>query len=225
MASVRKLQVDLTGLEDNISKNLGYREYEVKIGDTVLSPVPNIEQKEVNEFKPSTLDLFQQNLQNNSSPIGFFVANISRLIDENLVRTYKYWTITRDGIESECLPVSITVEDARYKVILAIIKRNKFNIEFDNVTLSSLDLEPGDTLTIDISMKNYRNSVIQIKFIGDLRVEHVESKLPTHVVTDSDGKSSIQIKLKNNISSNKKFNIELYALDTQFTTDEITIST
>jgi len=221
--SVRDLEVRLSELEDNISHNLGYREYLVKVGDTTLEPRPYCDMKKVEDFKPGTLDLFKQNLQGNTTPIGFFSLNISRVISESTIRAYNYWYIIRDGIESQCLPVSIQVEDSRYKVILAIIKKNKYNLSFDTVSLSSTTLNSGDTLTVDITVNNYPNSVIKITWKGAIRVEDIdESKLPSQVVTDGTGNSTFEIKLKSTVSP-KTFHFILSLLDVEYESEQIEV--
>lgn len=222
--SVRKLEVDLTGLEDRISKELGYREYQVYVGDTLLEPPPNVDQKKVDEFSPKSLDLFQKNLQGNTSPIGFFKLKISRLIPESLIRDYQYWDLIRDNIKSSCLPVSITVEDSRYIVILAVIKNSKVNVSLDEIILSSNSLVPGDNLNVQIKATNYPNSVIRLKFSGGLRVEHIKgNNIPTHLVTDGNSNASFDLELKSDITSDKTFSITVEALNQSLTTDSIQI--
>ena len=120
--SVRDLEVRLTRLEDNILSNLGYREYEVVIGDLVVDPKPEVNQKSLAAYSETKLANFINALGGQGNPISFFELQVSRLVDEETVRSYQYWKLTRDSIVAECLPVSITVEDARYKVILAAIK-------------------------------------------------------------------------------------------------------
>jgi hypothetical protein len=220
--TVRNLEVRLTELEDDISQNLGYREYIVKVGSTTLDPRPYCDMKKVEDFKPGTLDLFKQNLQGNTTPIGFFSLNISRTIPENIIRTYDYWYIIRDGIESQCLPVSIQVEDARYKVMLAIVKKNKYNYDFDSVTLNNTTLNPNDTLSVNVSVNNYPNSVIQITWKGEIRIEDVEGKLPSQVVTDGDSNASFSIQLKSDVDP-KSFYFILKMLEIDYESEKVEV--
>ena len=120
--SVRDLEVRLTRLEDNILGRLGYREYTVTVGSTLLDPVPEVLQKSVNAYSETKLASFINALGGQGNPISFYELQVSRLVPESLIRSFVYWTLLRDGLESTCLPVSITVEDSRYKVILAAIK-------------------------------------------------------------------------------------------------------
>jgi hypothetical protein len=178
--------------------------------------------KKVEDFKPGTLDLFKQNLQGNTTPIGFFSLNISRTIPENIIRTYDYWYIIRDGIESQCLPVSIQVEDARYKVMLAIVKKNKYNYDFDSVTLNNTTLNPNDTLSVNVSVNNYPNSVIQITWKGEIRIEDVEGKLPSQVVTDGDSNASFSIQLKSDVDP-KSFYFILKMLEIDYESEKVEV--
>lgn len=121
--SIRDLEVKLTRLEDNILDRFGYREYTVEVGLDTLDPVPEVVQKSLSAYSETKLASFIQALGGQGNPISFYELAISRLISESVVRQFSYWKLTRDGIISECLPVSITVEDARYKVVLATIKQ------------------------------------------------------------------------------------------------------
>jgi hypothetical protein len=121
--TIRNLEVRLTRLEDNILGRFGYREYVVEVGNTALDPVPEVVQKSLSAYSETKLSGFINALGGQGNPISFYELAVSRLIAESTIRQFSYWKLTRDGIVSECLPVSITVEDARYKVILATIKQ------------------------------------------------------------------------------------------------------
>jgi len=120
--SVRDLEVRLTRLEDNILGRLGYREYQVKVGNLTLDPQPEVVQKSLAAYSETKLASFIQALGRRGNPISYYELEVSRLVPEATIRSYQYWNLTRDGYVSECLPVSITTTDARYRVILAAIK-------------------------------------------------------------------------------------------------------
>lgn len=121
--TVRNLEIRLTGLEDNISDRLGYREFTVAINGTILSPPPEVISKGFKDYSEAAISKFINTLGGKGNPSGFFEVVVSRLIvDESVIRSYEYWTITRDSYVATCLPVAIKVTDSRYEVILAVIK-------------------------------------------------------------------------------------------------------
>jgi len=136
--SVRDLEVRLTRLEDSILGRLGYREYEVKVGNQLLDPQPEVVQKSVASYSETKLASFINALGGRGNPISYFELEVSRLVPEAVVRSYQYWSLKRDGFVSECLPVSITTTDARHRVILAAIKIAQ-SIDSSPNTLDSLE--------------------------------------------------------------------------------------
>lgn len=124
MVSVRQIEIDLTRVEDNVLGSLGYREYSVVVNNTTLDPVPEVIQKTSTSFSDEDVNKFIQAMGGRGNPSIFFKLTISRLIPEALLRTNNYWTLERDGYVAECLPVDFKVEDARYIVILGVVKQN-----------------------------------------------------------------------------------------------------
>jgi len=121
--TVRDIEVSLASLEDNILANLGYREFVVAVGSTVISPSPQVVDKPKKNMSTAVFQSYLQALGNNGNPTNFFEVTISREIDENVIRKPNYWKLTRGNYKAECLPVEIVVSDSRYLVMLAVIKR------------------------------------------------------------------------------------------------------
>ena len=127
--TVRRLEVELTVLEDNILGDLGYREYIVQIGEFVLDPVPEVEQKDASAFPSAALNTFIDRMGGHGNPIGFYQLSVSRSIPEQLIRSLEYWTLTRDGYVIQALPVALVVADARYRVTLGVVKIASATVE------------------------------------------------------------------------------------------------
>lgn len=123
MATVREIEVTLATLEDNILDSLGYREYTVKVGSIGITPNPEVTDVPKDKLGTATYQGYVQALGNNGNPTNFFKLVISREVAESTIRQAKYWTITRESYKAECLPVEIRVQDSRYVVVLAVIKR------------------------------------------------------------------------------------------------------
>jgi hypothetical protein len=122
--TVKDLEVRLASKEDEILDRLGYREYEVKIGDTLLTVLPKITQKNITSYSDEQLRGFADRLSGRGNPISIFKLEISREVSESLIRSFEYWTLTRSDYIAECLPVDIVVNDSRYIVTLAVIKQD-----------------------------------------------------------------------------------------------------
>jgi hypothetical protein len=120
--SIRDLETRLTGLEDNILDRFGYREFSVVVDGTTLNPPPEVISKGFQDYSEAAISKFINSLGGKGNPTGFFEVTVSRLISETLIRSYKYWTITRDSYVADCLPVAIKVTDSRIIVTLAVIK-------------------------------------------------------------------------------------------------------
>jgi hypothetical protein len=123
MTSVRQVEVNASVLEDNILDSLGYREYSVLVGETPLTPKPEVVHKPLKSFSDSQIRNFIDQLGGQGNPISYFGVAVSRAISEATIRSLDYWSVTRDGYQATCLPVSIEVTDSRYNVILAVLKQ------------------------------------------------------------------------------------------------------
>lgn len=121
--TVRAIEVDLASLEDKILDSLGYREFTVVVGTTVISPNPEVIDTPKKSLSTAVYQSYIQTLGNNGNPTNFFKVTISREVDESIIRQPKYWRLTRENYVAECLPVEIVVQDSRYLVMLAVIKR------------------------------------------------------------------------------------------------------
>ncbi len=121
--TLRDTAVRLASLEDRILDRLGFREYEVKVGDTILSPSPKVTQKNITSYSPDQLRGFADKLGGQGNPISIFTLDVSREVSEGVMRTFDYWTLTRESYEATCLPVDFSVGDERVKVTLAVIKQ------------------------------------------------------------------------------------------------------
>ena len=137
--SVRALEVELTRLEDKILGDLGYREYVVQIGNSVLSPIPGVEQKDASAFPSAALSTFIDQMGGHGNPIGFYQLSVSRLIPESLIRSLEYWTLTRDGYVIQALPVALVVTDARYRVTLGVVKITSVAVEPPSTVYPTFD--------------------------------------------------------------------------------------
>lgn len=120
--SVRDIEVRLTGVEDSILDKLGYREFDVSVGGTLLDPKPEVIEKPLSGYSTDQIRGFADSLGGQGNPVSTFQLFISRLVDESLISNYNYWTLTRDNLVATCLPLEIKVEDSRYVVLLGVIK-------------------------------------------------------------------------------------------------------
>lgn len=121
--TVRSIEVELASLEDEILDSLGYREFTVTVGSTVISPNPEVVDTPKKNLSTAVYQGYLQTLGNNGHPTNFFKVTISREVAESVIRQAKYWRLTRESYSAECLPVEIVVQDSRYLVMLAVIKR------------------------------------------------------------------------------------------------------
>lgn len=120
--TVRQVEVDLSGVEDRVLDSLGYREFQVTIGETIIEPKPKITEKPLSSYSESQLRGFADSLGGNGNPISTFKLELSRLIDESIIRGFNYWTLTRSSYVATCLPLEMVVTDSRIKVLLGVIK-------------------------------------------------------------------------------------------------------
>lgn len=125
--TVRGIEERLGGLEDRILDRLGYREYKVFVGETLVDPPPQIIEKPLSAYSPSQLQGFVDALGGSGNPISTYRLDISRLVDEGTIRGFNYWRLERSDYVSVCLPLEIVVMDARIKVLLGVIKIEGLN--------------------------------------------------------------------------------------------------
>lgn len=121
--TVRPIEVQLASLEDDILDSLGYREFTVEVGSTVISPNPEVVDTPKKNIPTAAYQGYLQVLGGNGHPTNFFNIAISREVPEATIRQAEYWTLTRDTYVAQGLPVEIVVQDSRYLVMVAIIKR------------------------------------------------------------------------------------------------------
>lgn len=122
--AIRDIEVRLTGLEDGLLEKFGYREFGVRIGTTELEILPQVKERDVSSFSPTQLTAFANSLGSSGNPTTYFELTVSRLIDSDLIRSFDYWYLVKEGIEIKCMPVSLVETDSRYIVILGVLKQN-----------------------------------------------------------------------------------------------------
>lgn len=122
MAGIRDVEVRFSGTEDQILERLGYREYEVRVDGVLLEPKPEVIHKAPTSYTSGRYMMFIDKLGGKGNPLGFYEVAISRLLPEDVVRSYKYWEVKRGDYIARCSPVSFEVTDSRFNVILAVVK-------------------------------------------------------------------------------------------------------
>lgn len=126
--SLRDTEVKLASLEDQILGKLGYREYTVKIGNSVVSPDPAIALRShlrfsEDQIKGWTLKLNQgSNSSTSGNTITLYELKISREVPETTIRKQDYWYLKRGKNTIKCSMLSLDIKDSRYIVILGVIK-------------------------------------------------------------------------------------------------------
>lgn len=120
--TVRVIEVDLTKVEDDILRDLGYRETQVQVGTDTIDPPPEVTEIPMGKISVERMHGYVNRLGGNGNPTNIFQVTISRLVDEAIIRQQAYWTLTRDTWIATCLPVELHVDDSRYNLTLAVIK-------------------------------------------------------------------------------------------------------
>jgi hypothetical protein len=122
--NLRQLETDLgQQVEDKLAQALGYREYEVKIGETLLDPRPEVIEIDTKDLSEAQITKYLSALGVGAKlPSAMYQILVSRNVSEDLVRSRLSWTITRSDRASVCKLVGLTVTDTRFKAILAVLK-------------------------------------------------------------------------------------------------------
>ena len=122
MSNVRDTEVKLTGVEDRLLARLGYRLYDVYVGNQLVDPPPAVTEKPLSSYTGTQLQGFVDALGGNGNPITTFKLEISRLVPESILREFNYWRLERDDYVATCLPIELIVMDSRIKVLLGVVK-------------------------------------------------------------------------------------------------------
>lgn len=122
--NLRQLETDLgQQVEDKLAQALGYREYTVLIGETKLSPSPEVTEIDTRDLSEAQVTKYLSALGVGAKlPSAMYQVLVSRNVPEDLVRSRASWTITRSARSSVCKLVGLTVTDTRFKAILAVLK-------------------------------------------------------------------------------------------------------
>lgn len=122
--NLRQLETDLgQQVEDKLAQALGYREYTVLIGETELSPSPEVTEIDTRDLSEAQVTKYLSALGVGAKlPSAMYQVLVSRNVSEDLVRSRASWTITRSTRASVCKLVGLTVTDTRFKAILAVLK-------------------------------------------------------------------------------------------------------
>lgn len=122
--NLRQLETDLgQQVEDKLAQALGYREYGVTIGETLLDPSPEVTEIDTRDLSEAQVTKYLSALGVGAKlPSAMYQVLVSRNVPEDLVRSRSSWTLTRAERTSVCKLVGLTVTDTRFKAILAVLK-------------------------------------------------------------------------------------------------------
>lgn len=127
MTTVREIEARLASeVEDGVLSRLGYREFEV-IPPNGVAIVPRPQVKQVDLVNPK--NQYVEGLLQNAGiyrATAVFELLISRVVAKSVVTQFGTWTLTHDedGSPVTCQLLDLKIQDARWKLLLAVIRED-----------------------------------------------------------------------------------------------------